>query len=51
MIDLRRFSHWNLLATISLAASDSDQQRGIVPEDVVQARPPAGHSLAGQGKA
>ena len=42
MIDLRRLAIGILLATISLAASDSDQQRGIVPEDVVQARPPAG---------
>jgi hypothetical protein len=46
MIDLRRLAIGILLASISLAASDSDQQRGIVPEDIVQARPPASAPVA-----
>jgi hypothetical protein len=40
MINLNRWAIGILLASVSLAASDSGQ-RGIVPEDVVQARPPA----------
>jgi hypothetical protein len=40
MIHLRRLAVGILLAGISLAASDT-AQRGIVPEDVIQARPPA----------
>jgi Domain of unknown function (DUF4384) len=39
MINLNRLAIGILLASISLAASDSDQQRGIVPEDVIEARP------------
>jgi hypothetical protein len=52
MIDLRRLAMGILLAAVpfgnvSLAASDGNQERGIVPEDVVEARPPAGtHSPA-----
>ena len=40
MIHLRRLAIGILLAGVSLAASDT-AQRGIVPEDVIQARPPA----------
>jgi hypothetical protein len=41
MIHLNRLAIGILVASIPLAASDSDQQRGIVPEDVIDARPPA----------
>jgi hypothetical protein len=40
MIDYNRLTVGILFASISLAASDTGQ-RGIVPEDVIQARPPA----------
>jgi hypothetical protein len=40
MIDYHRLTVGILLASVSLAASDSGQ-RGIVPEDVIDARPPA----------
>jgi hypothetical protein len=40
MIHLRGLAIGILVASVSLAASDTGQ-RGIVPEDVIQARPPA----------
>ena len=40
MTNHRRLAIGILLASVSLAASDTGQ-RGIVPEDVIQARPPA----------
>lgn len=48
MIHLNRVAIGILLATISLAASDTE--RGIVPEDVIDARPPASPAAPAKAK-